>query len=147
MTFLLAVPHRTQIAEGDCLAACATMVLEYLHIALDDKQISRLLRIMPYGAPLSNLRNLEEIGLIVIYEQGSPEILAAQLAAGHPCITPVRTSELSYWPEDTHHAVVVVGIDAKQIYVNDPAFAVAPIAIPRSEFELAWLEKMKCTRH
>ncbi len=52
----------------------------------------------------------------------------------------VNTIELDYWTEATRHAVVVVGIDERQVYLNDPFFEVAPQIVSRLEFELAWDE-------
>lgn len=51
----------------------------------------------------------------------------------------VRTDELPYWNYATDHAVVVVGFIENHVYVNDPAFAAAPIAVPLAAFELAWM--------
>jgi predicted double-glycine peptidase len=63
------------------------------------------------------------------------------LVQGQPVIVFVRTSELPYWDYGTDHALVVVGCDDDNIYVNDPNFAEAPISVPRGDFELAWLER------
>ncbi len=52
----------------------------------------------------------------------------------------VNTACLSYWPEATRHAVVVVGLDAERVYLNDPFFDAAPQYTSRLEFELAWDE-------
>ncbi|MDY7076543.1 MAG: hypothetical protein SXV54_06415 [Chloroflexota bacterium] len=55
-------------------------------------------------------------------------------------IVSVRTGELPYWEDDVPHAVVVVGIDTATgiVYVDDPAFERAPIAVPVGDFMLAW---------
>jgi uncharacterized protein YvpB len=51
----------------------------------------------------------------------------------------VRTADLPYWDYGTDHALVVVGFDEQNIYVNDPAFDNHPIPISVIEFELAWM--------
>jgi predicted double-glycine peptidase len=40
----------------------------------------------------------------------------------------------------TDHAVVVVGRDDADVYLNDPAFAQHPMRVPKLEFDLAWME-------
>jgi len=47
----------------------------------------------------------------------------------------------SYWNEAVSHAIVVIGIDGETVYINDPAFAVAPQLIHLNEFIAAWTEK------
>jgi hypothetical protein len=37
--------------------------------------------------------------------------------------------------------LLVVGYDESQLYVNDPHCPEAPLAVPRGDFELAWLER------
>ena len=51
----------------------------------------------------------------------------------------MQTENLPYWPHNTLHAVVVVGIDDRSVYLNDPEFPEAPIAVPVGDFDLAWL--------
>jgi predicted double-glycine peptidase len=60
---------------------------------------------------------------------------------GWPVIVPLRTGELPHWSENIDHAVVVVGMDEHSVYLNDPAFATAPIQVPHGDFDLAWLER------
>jgi hypothetical protein len=75
MPQLLSVPHRPQRAEADCLAACASMLLEYLDVAHTYQEVVQLLGLTPYGAPVSRVRNLKQLGLTVVYEQGTLETL------------------------------------------------------------------------
>ena len=51
----------------------------------------------------------------------------------------VDTGELPYWSYAAKHALVVVGVQAEHILVNDPAFSEAPIQVPAGDFDLAWL--------
>ncbi|MCX6048254.1 MAG: cysteine peptidase family C39 domain-containing protein [Chloroflexi bacterium] len=140
---LLPVPHLQQRAPGDCLAACAAMILIYLNLPADYNRLLKLLRIQSeIGTPASNIRNLAQLGVDIIYEQGTLAMLASHLNKGLPCIVSVRTGELPYWQgENLLHAVVVVGLDKHDIYLNDPAFPNAPIQVMRGDFDLAWLDR------
>jgi uncharacterized protein YvpB len=74
--------------------------------------------------------------------KGDMEVLHGLLDRGLPPIVAVETGELvSYWQEAVSHAVVVVGMDEAFVYVNDPAFGIAPQQIPVAEFELARQEQ------
>ena len=138
---LLSVPHLLQQSDGDCLAACATMVLTHLDRAMDYAGLLSLLRIRPYGAPAGNIRLLASLNLNVVYSKTDMAGLEAMLQQGHPVIVFVRTGELPYWEYSTDHALLVVGYDESQLYVNDPNCSEAPLAVPRGDFELAWLER------
>jgi len=116
------------------------MVLDYLQVPISYGRLVKLLRIGPAGAPFRNLRHLESLGLSVLIEQGEVATLRSHLRHGCPPLAFVDTGQLPYWSEATGHAVVVVGIEADLIYLNDPGFAEAPKIIPVAEFELAWLE-------
>ena len=142
-SLLLPVPHLQQRAPGECLAACAAMVLAYLNVPVDYNYLLKLLHIKrDIGAPASNIRNLEPLGVKVIYKQGTLSELYSHLNNGFPCIASVRTGELPYWrSEDLLHAVVVVGLDDHAVYLNDPAFPNAPAQTTRGDFDLAWLER------
>lgn len=138
---LLTVPHQKQQNEGDCLAACAAMVLDYLNHSIDYPRLLQLLKSKPIGAPASNIRVLEQLNLSVTYRVTDMGGIENLLAQGQPVIVFVRTGELPYWDYSTDHAIVVVGIDDAAVYVNDPYFTQAPIAVSRGDFELAWLER------
>jgi ABC-type bacteriocin/lantibiotic exporter with double-glycine peptidase domain len=138
---LLSVPHQLQQSDGDCLAACAAMVLGYLGRAIEYAQLLRLLDIKPYGAPAGNIRLLANLSLTVVYSQTDMAGLETMLQQGHPVIVFVRTGELPYWTYNTDHALVVVGYDEDQLYVHDPHRSEAAIAVARDDFELAWLER------
>lgn len=138
---LLTVPQQKQQSDGDCLAACATMVLNYLNRPVAYATLLKILKIKSFGAPASNIRLLEQMKLTVTYRVTDMAGLESMLVQGQPVIVFVRTSELPYWDYGTDHALVVVGCDDDNIYVNDPNFAEAPISVPRGDFELAWLER------
>jgi ABC-type bacteriocin/lantibiotic exporter with double-glycine peptidase domain len=142
-SIFLPVLHQQQRELGECLAACAAMVLAYLDAPISYEHLSALLQIkQQVGAPSFNIRNLEQVGIRVVYKRGTLVELHDQLANNRPCIAFVKTGELSYWGQDDNdHAVVVVGLDAEFVYLNDPDFAEAPYRVSHGDFELAWQER------
>ena len=137
---LLSVTHCPQRSDGDCLAACAAMALDYVSASVDYDRLLRLLGVKSFGTPGSHLNNLTDLGVCVRYALGTMDELFDYLGRGQPCIVLVRTDQLPYWPYATDHAVLVVGFDEQAVYVNDPAFEKAPQRVPHADFELAWLE-------
>lgn len=140
---LLPVTHLRQKRDGDCLAACAAMILDYLGRGVDYSQLLQLLGIKIYGAPAGNIRYLTQLGLTVEYSVTDTDGLFKILAEGKPIIVFVRTGDLPYWKYKTDHAVVVIGYDTdtQSIFLNDPYFEEAPILVPQGFLELAWLER------
>ncbi len=138
---LLSIPHQPQQGDGDCLAACAAMALAHLGREIDYPRLLQLLKVKPHGAPAGNIRLLATLNLNVIYSQTDLAGLEAMLQQGQPVITFVRTGELPHWTYTTDHALLVVGYDKDQLHLNDPDRDEAPIAVPRGDFELAWLER------
>lgn len=139
MPNFLPIPHHRQQHNADCLASCAAMVLADLKISIGYDQLFKLLKVRPYGTAGQNLKYLQSLGVKVVYREGSLAELKAHLKMGTPWIVLVRTEDLSYWSYSTDHALVVVGFEERTIYVNDPAFEKVPLAIPETEFELAWM--------
>jgi ABC-type bacteriocin/lantibiotic exporter with double-glycine peptidase domain len=115
------------------------IVLAHLGKDVSYRRIKNLLKTKSFGTPGHHLLHLTELGLQVLYREGSMEELKAHLAKGDPCIVLVRTKDLNYWNSATDHALVVVGFDERSIFVNDPAFDNHPIAVPLVNFELAWM--------
>lgn len=138
---LLPISHRRQKRQADCLAACAAMVLDYLQIPIDYDNLTRLLGVDAIGTPFRRLQNLEKLGLNIHIGEGSVATLRTYLEAGLPSIVAVNTGELPYWEETADHAIVVVGLDNEQAYLNDPDTSTAPQPVSIPDFELAWLEK------
>jgi ABC-type bacteriocin/lantibiotic exporter with double-glycine peptidase domain len=93
---LLTIPHHPQRSDGDCLAACAAMVLEHLSILIDYDRLLRLLGVERYGTPGSHLKNLGDLGVNVRYALGTLQELFEYLGGGKPCIVLVRTGQLPY---------------------------------------------------
>ena len=136
----LPVPHYRQTADGQCLPACARMVLAYLGRELEEAQIARLLRSRSFGTPVPNIRYLESLGLSVIFGQMSVSRLQAHLQKDTPCILFIQAGELPYAESEGFHAVVVVGLRGQTVYINDPALDTGPSAVSLDDLRLAWSE-------
>ena len=136
----LPVPHCKQSADGQCLPACARMVLAHLGHELDETQVARILHAYSFGTPAPNIRYLESLGVSVTYGQMSLSRLRAYLLKGTPCIVFVQVGELPHSKSEGFHALVVVGLEGQTVYVNDPASDVAPQSVPLDHFMLAWSE-------
>jgi ABC-type bacteriocin/lantibiotic exporter with double-glycine peptidase domain len=120
------------------------MVLDYLGVAVNEQRLRRRLGTTAEGTPFPNIARLQALGLFLQYDkQGDLSIFERSLEWGLPVIVGVKTLEWQHWAgEVTRHAVVVVGIDQANnlIYINDPFFAEAPIAMPILRFEIGWEE-------
>jgi len=138
---LLSVRHIQQRNPGECLAVCAAMVLDYMGLDVDYARLLQLLRITEDGTLFSYIREIEKLGVSVIYKQGTLAEIHEHLSNDRPCIALVATGELPYWNEDTDHALVVVGPNDQHVYVNDPGAETAPIAVTHGDFDLAWLAR------
>jgi len=136
----LPVPHYKQSAGGQCLPACARMVLAYLGRELEEAQIARVVHSRSFGTPAPNIRYLESLGVSVTFGQLSLSRLRTYMRRGIPCILFVQVGELPYSQSEGFHAVVAVGLEKQTIYINDPAFDVAPQSVPLDHFMLAWSE-------
>ncbi len=138
----LPVRHLFVSSAGECLPACAMMVLDYLGVQVSYARLLRILNVVPdLGAPSFNVRNLNQLGVTVEYGQGTLSTLRKHVEHGRPPIVFVRTGELPYWQTSIEHAVVVIGVSDTQVLVNDPAFAAAPFAVSTGDFDLAWLDR------
>ncbi len=137
----LPIFHQKQHHQSDCLAACAAMVLDYLKRSVPYERLIELLNITPdLGAPASNIKRLAALNVSVTYGAGTMKELAAHVRQGVPCIAFVDTTHLGYWDETARHAVIVIGLDEGQVYLDDPCFDASPQRVSRLEFELAWDE-------
>ena len=136
---LLSVMHRRQQYPADCLAACIAMVLDYMGRPIEYSRLIRLLRIdLTVGAPLRNVQLLSALGVKVNLLQGTLAELELCLEQNVPPIVFFSTRELPYWAEDVFHAAVLVGLESRQVYLDDPAFEAAPQIVSDDEFDLAW---------
>jgi ABC-type bacteriocin/lantibiotic exporter with double-glycine peptidase domain len=134
----LPVPLHRQQSEGDCLPVCVQMVLDYWGQPADrDDLIAQLGTDPDVGTPGSRVRQLRLRGLTVIYRPVTELDLQQWLAQRIPVILLVDTAQLPYWSRRAAHAVVLVGLDGSTAYVNDPAFAISPLALSFNDLLLA----------
>lgn len=136
----LPVPHFEQSANGQCLPACARMVLAYLGHEIEEVQVANILRSRSFGTPAPNIRHLESLGFSVTYGQMSLSRLRAYLQKDIPCILFVQAGELPYSESEGFHAVVVVGVSEQIVHINDPALDTGPRSVPLDYVLLAWSE-------
>jgi len=141
-SLFLPVEHVQQHQDGECLAACAAMVLNFTRISVSYHRLLKVLDVESgFGTPAFKIRNLSRLGIKVDYRQGSIQELRNHLQVGQPCIVFLRTGDLPYWHRITEHAVVIVGVDDEHVYLNDPAVVLAPMQVSLGDFDLAWLER------
>jgi ABC-type bacteriocin/lantibiotic exporter with double-glycine peptidase domain len=139
---LLPVSHVQQRRDGECLPACAAMVLTYLGRPVNYNQLVKLLGTQSHGTPFFNICYLEKLGVAVdAVKGGTLDQLYNHLSQNRPCITSVLTGDLPHWETSILHAVVIVGLDDTHIYLNDPDAGIAPIRCPIGDFDLAWLSQ------
>ena len=134
------IANRSQRAEADCLVACCQMVLDYLGIQRNYEWLIKMLETTEIGTPFSNIEKLKErLGVAIERaEQGTLTTFAPYLESGLPVIVAVDADQPDLWPHYPHHAVVVVGFSADEVYVNNPAAGDAPQAVAIDTFLWAW---------
>lgn len=140
---ILPVPHILQRRTGECLAACAAMACEYLHIAYEYERLVRVLEIQwEIGTPFSRIQKLSQLRIGVTFRQGGEmAALYRLLLAGWPVLVAVQTSELAHWQdESSQHVVTLTGMTENNLIVQDPAFVEHPLPVSYGDFDLAWLE-------
>ncbi len=137
---LLPIPHYKQSHPGTCLPACVRMVLAGLGDDVPELRLADVMGSYWFGTPASRVLRLSSLGYKVTYERASFGHLRTHLAQQLPCIVFVRTAALPYWDEDVPHAVVVVGVEDRTVYLHDPALDVGPTAVDMDFFLLAWAE-------
>jgi len=136
---LLNVSHLQQQTEADCLPVCAQMVMTEPGFTVFYNQLITLLDTKSFGTPFRNIKRLEQLGAAVTIDHLSLAEIETTLLSGLPVVTCVHTADLGYWSQALDHVVVVVGLDEKQVYVNDPSLSTGQQPVPRAEFELAQL--------
>lgn len=141
---LLGLKHHRQ-TQSDCLAACASMVLEYLGISYEYNRLMHMLGTTNDGTPFSNLKRLaSSLDLSVVYNKNHEDlsIFEQNISIGLPIIVAVQTWPLPYWQQlNTDHAVIVVGINDEDIFLYDPYFAAIPQIVDLDSFLTAWSER------
>ena len=139
-TFLV-IPHFTQSADGQCLPACARMLLAYSGVLLPESEVAKVLEAESYGAPSFAIKKLHKLGFSVDYREWSVTEVTTALAGNKPVLVFVRTGFLEYWQEDIAHALIVVGVEPdRQFWVNDPTRDDGPMAVSWDGLLAAWGE-------
>lgn len=134
----LPVNHLPQDNEFGCLAACTQMVLDFYGIRVSQTEMNRLFELRTGGVPFSNISRISRYGVKVALLEGDENLLRKAIDGEHPAIIFVNTEQLtSYWDSSTWHAIVVVGYDDRNFFVNDPAFPDAPKKVATDELMLA----------
>lgn len=141
------IGHWRQPREGDCLPACAAMVLTHLGETVNYPKLRQRLGTTEIGTPFSHLDRLRSWRLQVMRGQGDSQTLQRYVNGGTPVIVAVATEFLPYWltREDideearlVEHAVVVVGWEEDWILVHDPDVATARQRVNTDWFLAAW---------
>jgi ABC-type bacteriocin/lantibiotic exporter with double-glycine peptidase domain len=115
------------------------MVTAYLQQPLFQDDIARWLGTDDLGTPASRIQRMSRRGFEVAYsDTSSLADLEAWLKNQIPPILFIRTGELSYWPIDTQHAVVLAGLTTGVAYIFDPSSDNAPVTVSSDELLLAW---------
>ncbi len=136
---MLQVPHLPQTnpqGRNSCVPAAVRMVLAFQGTALEEEALCDLLETQQAGTAVLN---------VLLLSQRIANCHAEVLQDGVPPIVFVSTAPLQYWQTECLHALVVVEVEEQTVQVYDPAFATAPIAIPRDEFLAAWGELAQLT--
>jgi len=143
MDNILSVPFSPQHDHGYCLPACAQMGLAYLGISRTQKILARELGLIEqYGVPAPNIMRLRSRTLDVIYAQNGDLLdIREWLDKAVPVIACVQAGELEHWRKQyAQHAVLLVGLDEKFVFMLDPAMNSSVLKVPVGEFMLAWDE-------
>jgi ABC-type bacteriocin/lantibiotic exporter with double-glycine peptidase domain len=117
------------------------MMLTAVSVDLPYRQLLSILDIAPWETPHRNFRQLGERFKSIhgLYKQGTLPDLFQAIDTGHPVAVFVWTGDLPYWIIETWHAVVIVGYDEQDFYLNDPAFDNAPQIVSHGDLDLAWI--------
>lgn len=134
----LAVPHFQQEFDYSCVAACVRMVLAHFGDIRTEAELRLLLDTQPTGTRAGNLMRLSTPTLEIHLRSSNLAELERALSDNQPPIAFLKTGDLDYWTEDVFHTVVLVGIDAIAVGINDPYFPTASQTTSWQNFEKAW---------
>ena len=137
----LPVPFIRQKKNGDCLPACAAMVLRYLDVRFRYGQLPQILKTRSnFGTPFSHIENLQRLNVRVAQQRGDLDRLYTHLLNDQPVILPVTTGDLPHWEANVFHAVVLVGLDQQYAYIHDPNENEPAIRLLHGDLALARIE-------
>lgn len=138
---ILPIPHLPQSAEGQCLPACARMILAHLGMNMPEAEVAKTLGAKPFGTPSFAINKLRDLGLIIDYREWSVAEVVSALDKNKSVLIFVRTGFLEYWQEDVAHALIIVGLELERhFWVNDPAQLDAPVSVSWDGLLAAWAE-------
>jgi predicted double-glycine peptidase len=140
------VPDVVQTTDYSCGPSSLQAVLAYYGIAAREMDLVREARTNPaVGAELEDLAEVaERHGLrAAVRENMTMAELEREVRAGYPVIVlnqSWRDDRRIPWGRDWDdgHYVVVIGLDAGLVYVEDPVLVGARGLIPREEFVARW---------
>lgn len=136
----LNVPHLQQPKDGWCLPACVAMVTAHLQQPLLQDDIAQWLGTDDdIDTPFRRIQRLGKRGFdVTLVTPGSFEAAKSWLSRQIPPIILVSTRELSYWPGNFQHTVILAGETGETVHLFDPGVETAPVTIPTDELLLAW---------
>ncbi len=145
-TPVLNVPDTRQSTNYSCGAAALQAVLAYYGIQETEEDLMEKLGTTPDQGtrPEAILRVAQSYGLQAELRQNvSLEDLARETAAGRPVIVDAqawREDSLVPWKDrwEDGHYMVAVGVDSKNVYLEDPSLDYSKGFIPREQFMERW---------
>ena len=134
----LNVPHFRQEFNYSCVAACVRMVIAHYGRNESEDSVRQLLGTTSRGTRAANVANVVQLGFDVRFGPSNLLQLRATLAADVPSIIFLLTGTLDYWETNEAHAVVLIGVDAASVYLNDPFFDTFAQQTSLANFQQAW---------
>ena len=134
----LNVPHFRQEVNYSCVAACVRMVLAHYGRNESEANVRQLLGTTSRGTRAANVTNVVQLGFDVRFGTSNLLQLRATLAANVPPIIFLLTGTLDYWETNDAHAIVLIGVDAASVHLNDPFFDTFPQQTSLANFQQAW---------
>ena len=134
----LNVPHFRQEFNYSCVAACVRMVIAHYGRNESEDSVRQLLGTTSRGTRAANVTNVVQLGFDVRFGTSNLLQLRATLAANVPPIIFLLTGTLDYWETNDAHAVVLIGVDAASVYLNDPFFDTFAQQTSLANFQQAW---------
>lgn len=143
---LAGVPDVVQSTDYSCGCAAMVAVLGYYGIAADEKELIREGKVDPeVGVELEDLAEIARRRKLEpeLREHLTLDDLAREVEAGRPVIIlnqSWRTKKKLAWRDawDDGHYLVVLGLDARFVYVEDPSLEGVRGRIARAEFVERW---------
>jgi hypothetical protein len=103
--------------------------------------LNRLFGLTAIGTPFRNIQRLTSLGVSVRLQRGDESTLRNAIDYNQPPVLFVKTGDLSYWHDNTAHAVILIGYDEDVVLLADPQFADSPQRVGWGELMLAWSEQ------